>query len=156
MTETAPLPPALAGLGRDGGIVHGTAVCAGTGALLILGRSGAGKSTLALRLIALGASLVADDRVVLTARPGGPPRVSAPARLGGLIEARGVGLLRLEAAGPSVLAAILDLDKTETARLPPRREIRLLGAPVRLFHNPGMEHGAEAMLLYLRGETDTP
>ena len=46
-------------------IVHASAVSLGGRGVLILGRSGAGKSGLALRLIALGAQLVSDDRVVL-------------------------------------------------------------------------------------------
>ncbi|MDE2110920.1 MAG: hypothetical protein KGJ79_07245 [Alphaproteobacteria bacterium] len=62
--------------------------------VLLLGKSGAGKSDLALRLIAAGATLVADDccelfvsRRRLFAR--------APARLRGLIEVRGVGIIKL-------------------------------------------------------------
>ncbi|MDX5349528.1 MAG: serine kinase, partial [Paracoccaceae bacterium] len=43
-------------------IVHATSVAVDGRGLLILGPSGAGKSSLALRLIALGARLVADDR----------------------------------------------------------------------------------------------
>jgi hypothetical protein len=62
--------------------------------VLILGESGAGKSDLALRLIANGAMLVADDRCdlfvsadVLHAR--------VPPKLQGMIEIRGAGIVNL-------------------------------------------------------------
>ena len=62
--------------------------------VLLLGESGAGKSDLALRLISLGAQLVADDRVGRFARDDAlwahPPKT-----LAGLIEVRGVGILSL-------------------------------------------------------------
>src|SRR5579863_3848988 len=62
--------------------------------VLLLGESGAGKSDLALRLIAEGAQLVADDRVELFARDG-VLWAQPPKSLAGLIEVRGVGILSL-------------------------------------------------------------
>ncbi len=62
--------------------------------VLILGPSGAGKSDLALRLIAQGAILVADDRTDLVVRRGAL-YAKAPARIAGLIEVRGVGVLSI-------------------------------------------------------------
>ena len=53
--------------------------------VLIEGPSGTGKSALALRLMALGARLVADDRTRITAREGWP-WLLAPERLDGVIE----------------------------------------------------------------------
>ncbi|HEY1750683.1 MAG TPA: HPr kinase/phosphorylase [Caulobacteraceae bacterium] len=58
---------------------------------LITGPSGAGKSDLALRALAAGLRLVADDRVVVWAS-GGAPYGRAPPPLAGLIEARGHGV----------------------------------------------------------------
>lgn len=58
---------------------------------LIEGASGAGKSDLALRCLAAGWRLVADDRVVAW-RCGDAAYGRAPAALAGLIEARGIGL----------------------------------------------------------------
>ena len=60
--------------------------------VLIEGPSGAGKSDLALRAIADGWSLVADDRTVLWLSGGRLFGRAAPA-LSGLIEARGLGVL---------------------------------------------------------------
>jgi serine kinase of HPr protein (carbohydrate metabolism regulator) len=62
--------------------------------VLLLGESGAGKSDLALRLIAQGAQLVADDRVELFVRDD-VLWAHAPKTLAGLIEVRGVGILSL-------------------------------------------------------------
>jgi serine kinase of HPr protein (carbohydrate metabolism regulator) len=60
--------------------------------ILIEGGSGTGKSDLALRALAAGFSLVADDRVIVFASSG---RLygRAPTPLSGLIEMRGVGVL---------------------------------------------------------------
>ena len=63
--------------------------------ILLLGESGAGKSDLALRLIACGASLVADDRSELYVSRGAL-WARAPASLAGLIEIRGVGIVKLD------------------------------------------------------------
>jgi serine kinase of HPr protein (carbohydrate metabolism regulator) len=59
---------------------------------LIEGPSGSGKSDLALRLIALGFRLVADDRTVVFVS-GGRLFGRAPAPLAGLMEVRGVGVV---------------------------------------------------------------
>lgn len=62
--------------------------------VLILGASGAGKSDLALRLIATGAMLVADDRCDLFVTSG-YLHAAVPRTLAGLIEVRGVGIVRV-------------------------------------------------------------
>jgi HPr kinase/phosphorylase len=62
------------------------------GGVLLLGPSGAGKSDLALRLIAEGAKLVADDRTELTLTRG-KLWARPPKRLAGLIEVRGLGII---------------------------------------------------------------
>lgn len=87
--------------------IHATAVALNGRAVLLLGPSGAGKSELALRLIDRGWGLVADDRVVLTARDG-LLRVSAPPALAGLIEVREVGIIA-EPAGAATVALAIDL-----------------------------------------------
>src|SRR3954468_23707618 len=64
--------------------------------VLIEGPSGSGKSDLALRALEAGFRLVADDRVVLWASEG---RLfgRAPETLFGLIEVRGLDVIRVEA-----------------------------------------------------------
>ncbi len=86
--------------------------------VLLLGESGAGKSDLALRLIAEGAQLVADDRVELFMRDGAlwakPPRT-----LAGLIEARGVGILSLPFEAEARIGLIVQLvPRAKMPRMP--------------------------------------
>jgi len=97
--------------------IHASAVAFGTTGLLILGASGSGKSSLALQLMALGATLVADDRVIATPDLNGGLRMTAPPDLQGMIEARGVGLIRVDHR-PAMAVYAVTLDEVETARLP--------------------------------------
>lgn len=112
--------------------IRGSAVVRQGRGLLITGVPGSGKSTLALELIALGATLVADDVVLVDARAGGL-RMRAPERLAGLIEARGIGILRLPHEAGAPLDLIADLDRPEPDRVPPARHRDLLGHRVRLI-----------------------
>ncbi|TVQ57328.1 MAG: hypothetical protein EA355_04750 [Rhodobacteraceae bacterium] len=128
-------------------MLHASAVALEGRALLILGAPGAGKSTLALGMIALGATLVADDRTTLEATADGVS--AAPAQgLEGLIEARGVGLLRLPHLARAPVACALDLDREEVERLPPRRNLLLLGWSIPLsLRPPRVDPAAMAALL---------
>ena len=92
--------------------VHASCVAAGGRGLLLLGPSGAGKSDLALRLIGRGFVLVADDRVVIEAGCASPPPP-----LAGLLEIRGIGLLRFSHEARVPLALALALGE-RPARLP--------------------------------------
>ena len=110
-----------------GDTVHASCVSLAGRGVLLQGPSGAGKSDLALRLIDGGAVLVADDRVALR-RAGDRVFAAAPPVLAGLLEARGLGILRLPHAGPTPLALIVDLDPArESERLPGARTRTLCG-----------------------------
>ena len=135
--------------GRPEVIVHATAVCLDARGALIRGASGSGKSSLALEMMALGASLVADDRVILRRATEGL-RVLAPDPTRGLIEARGVGLLRADTVASAGLACVIDLDHDETERLPPFRETVLLDVTVPVFHKVATDSFAAALIQYLR------
>jgi serine kinase of HPr protein (carbohydrate metabolism regulator) len=87
--------------------------------VLLLGRSGAGKSDLALRLIAMGAKLVSDDRTDLFLQAS-HLFARAPANIKGLIEVRGLGIVALPAAAKARVALAVTLERPKT-RLP-RRE----------------------------------
>jgi HPr kinase/phosphorylase len=87
--------------------------------VLLLGPPGSGKSDLALRLLWRGFSLVADDRVVIE---GGSARPMPG--LAGLLEVRGLGIVRLQYAAEARLALAVELGASP--RLPePRRHPEL-------------------------------
>jgi len=77
--------------------IHATCVDIDGAGVLLLGPSGSGKSDLALRLIDGGARLVADDRVNLAA-DGARVHASPPPNIAGMLEVRGIGIVKLEHA----------------------------------------------------------
>lgn len=70
--------------------IHASCAARDGAGVLLLGPPGSGKSDLVLRLLDRGFTLVADDRVVIE-----DGHASAPAALAGLLEVRGLGILRL-------------------------------------------------------------
>jgi HPr kinase/phosphorylase len=103
--------------------VHASAVLAGARAVLIRGPSGAGKSQLALQIIHVAragslpfARLVGDDRVHLQAA-GGRLLVRPSPELAGLIEVRGIGIVRLPYEPIAVVGLVVDLN-ADAERLP--------------------------------------
>ncbi len=129
--------------------VHASCVAVSGKALLITGPSGVGKSSLALDLMALGADLVADDQTALHLN-GTRVIAACPPAIAGRIEARGIGLLNARPAGPTPLAAIVDLATSERDRLPPFREAVLLGQPLPLLHKAGNTAFPAALMQYLK------
>ena len=110
--------------------VHATCVALQAGGrwrgILLRGPSGAGKSDLALRLVEGGARLVADDQTAL-ARQGRGLVATPPGTLAGLLEVRGIGIVKLGRAkllARATVGLLVDLvppDRIE--RLPdPARE----------------------------------
>jgi HPr kinase/phosphorylase len=89
-------------------LVHATSVAIGGRAVLLRGPSGSGKSDLALRLIDAGARLVADDQTRIW-RDGDVLLARAPESIAGLIEVRGVGIVRVESVPVARLVLIADL-----------------------------------------------
>lgn len=128
---------------------HATAVAIGPNAVLIVGASGSGKSALALEMMARGASLVADDQVILT-RDGEGIKLTCPPPLRGMIEARGVGLLHAEPLAEAQLALVVDMDQTEIDRMPPARVVEVLGRSIKLLHNVASQHFPAAIIQYLK------
>ncbi|MGB0499414.1 MAG: HPr kinase/phosphorylase [Rubricella sp.] len=131
--------------------VHASAVALNDRAALILGTSGSGKSALALDLMAAGCRLVADDRVVLSRR-GDALVAEAPETLLGLMEWRGVGLLRCAepALGAKVCIAV-DLDTVPSGRLPDPSSHEVEGIAVPVIAARGVKALASGILLVLQG-----
>jgi HPr kinase/phosphorylase len=100
--------------------LHGSCVSRNEHAILLLGPPGSGKSDLALRLIARGFELVADDQVDIT-----DGFASSPAPIAGLLEVRGLGIVRLSYRPQARLAMIVDLATTADRMPMPRRHPEL-------------------------------
>jgi HPr kinase/phosphorylase len=108
--------------------VHGSCVARGNAAVLIVGPSGAGKSDLALRLLGRGFMLVADDQVDII-----DGRACAPKSLAGLLEVRGLGIVRLPYLSDVELKVVITLTGSPE-RLPLPELHPVLDLPVvRLF-----------------------
>jgi HPr kinase/phosphorylase len=133
--------------------VHATCVALRRGrtwrAVLLRGPSGAGKSDLALRLIEGGARLVADDQTDLS-RQGRTVIASAPARIAGLIEARGIGIVKLgrdQLVTRAPLALLVDLAHPERIeRLPELTRENILGVELPVVALAPFEASASAKL----------
>jgi HPr kinase/phosphorylase len=131
-------------------LLHATAVAIDGAAILLRGPSGSGKSDLALRLVDGGAQLVADDQTLLR-RAGGRVLASAPPSIAGLLEVRGIGIVRLEATGPVPLVLIADLILSgDIERIPEPRFETILGLPVAVTDLAPFEASAPAKLRLLR------
>lgn len=128
---------------------HATTVAVDGKGLMILGPAGSGKSTLAMQMVALGADLVADDRT-LVHRDGTCLLVSAPDPISGLIEARGIGILRVPSVQTARLDAVLDLTQEETERLPEPRFLSILGIDIPLYRRPKTDALAAALVVLLK------
>jgi len=98
--------------------IHATCIAVNSYGLLLRGKPGAGKSDLALRLIEAGSVLVADDQVCII-RQNNNLLASAPGKLQGLLEVRGVGICRYQFQASCKLQLVIDLDNNcSPERLP--------------------------------------
>ncbi len=102
--------------------LHASAAARDGAGVLVLGPPGSGKSDLVLRLIDAGFTLIADDQVCLEGL-----RASPPAALAGLLEVRGLGLVRLPFRAATLVLAVRLGDG---ARLPEPERLPDLDLPV--------------------------
>lgn len=114
--------------------------------VLLRGPSGVGKSDLALRLLAAGAQLVADDQVLL--RRNGRTLVAEAVQRGrGLIEVRGIGPLRVPATGSAPLGLVVDLvPAAAVPRLPESDHVVVAGLRLPRIRLAPLEASAPAKL----------
>ena len=106
--------------------MHGSSASRDGQAVLLIGPPGVGKSDLVLRLLGRGFDLVADDQADIA-----DGRIAAPAALAGLLEVRGLGILRLPHVASARLALVADL--TERAERLPEPAVHA-GLQVPLVH----------------------
>lgn len=93
--------------------------------ILLTGAPGSGKSDLLLRLLDRGFSLVADDQVEI----GTDGMVRPPGALEGLLEVRGLGLMRLPFLRQARPILVAELAQAPAPRLPTPRTEALFGLP---------------------------
>ena len=139
-------------------MIHATAVAINGAGVLLLGQSGSGKSDLALRLIDRGAALISDDSVLVEAGDPIPLLRTAP-NIAGLIEIRGVGIVKMPFADSIALhlaVAIVDI----VERVPPEQQsIRIAGSEIRFMLISAFEPSAvikveQALRIALEGSSD--
>jgi len=129
-------------------LVHATTVAIDNRAVLLRGPAGSGKSDLALRLIDAGARLVADDRSELR-RDGDAILVSAPQTIAGLIEVRGIGILRVDFLASVRLSLVVDLVAPQAVeRMPEQLSETILGLAVPVLVLSPFEASAPAKLRF--------
>jgi HPr kinase/phosphorylase len=104
--------------------IHASCAARQNAGVLLLGPPGSGKSDLMLRLLHHGFTLVADDRVDIADGVARPPRT-----LAGLLEVRGLGIVRLPHSPSARLALAVSL-APPTARLPAPARHDLLDLPL--------------------------
>lgn len=134
---------------------HATSVAFDRYGILILGPSGAGKSALALELVSRGARLVSDDLTLVELRREGGLWIArpdtAPPHLIGAIEARGVGILRVDHVAHAPLRLVIDMEQTEAERLPEARETVILGEAVPCLHRLDAAHFPASIVSLAKG-----
>src|SRR5262249_881867 len=114
--------------------------------ILLRGPSGSGKSDFALRLVDAGGVLVSDDRSEMSVEEGAL-HAACPAAIAGLLEVRGVGLMRVPYMEKAKIDLCLDcVSLAEVPRLPEKAQIRLQGVLLPLFKIYALEASAVAKL----------
>lgn len=142
--------PVTESAGPDGITVHGSAVSFKDRGLMITGDPGSGKSQLACEMVALGAGLVADDWVAIERGRAVGLVMSAPKPIQGLMELRGIGLVRLPHVDQAPLTCIVDLNRGTAERLPHPGRRTLLGVTCPVILGRDRAGLAAALMAVLR------
>jgi HPr kinase/phosphorylase len=127
--------------------VQATAVLAGASGVLIRGAAGTGKSLLVWQLIERGATLVADDRVHLSACHGRVIATALGATLG-KIELRGRGIIAAPYERSAVIRLIVDIvNEDALERMPEDHEFFTMIMGVILPRQPVPARSGRAPML---------
>ena len=127
-------------------IIHGSSVELDGKAILIKGKSGSGKSSLALKLIMLGARLIADDQTTVFVEKK-QVLLRAPPLLPPGLEIRGVGFVHAPICKQAELKLVVDLSKYEKKRFPnpDERSTNILGYSFPFYFFQGIKDPANAI-----------
>ena len=133
-------------------LVHGTCVELDGAGVLLRGPSGSGKSDLSLRLITERRGLlVADDQVEIEALDGA--LMARPsACLAGMLEVRGMGLVRLDHQRTCEILVVIDLrESRDVERMPEPRRTAIAGLSLPLFQLCARESSAVSKVVLAIG-----
>lgn len=128
-------------------LLHATSLLIKNNGILLVGASGVGKSDLALRLIDVGAVLIADDQTMLRVEQG-LLIASAPPAIAGLFEIRHVGLVKMPTVKQAAITLSIELGDLDEKRerLPEPDVIFLLDHPVRRLRLPSFAASTPAKI----------
>lgn len=104
--------------------LHASTVALDGRAVIISGPSGSGKSDLTLRLLDRGFVLVSDDRTIVR-KNGNNVIASAPERISGQLEIRGVGIVDMPFVADVAVALVVELT-SDIQRLPDDSRNRII------------------------------
>ena len=122
---------------------YGTSVAIEDRGLLIIGKSGSGKSDLALRLIDSGATLISDDQTVCK-KVNKEIFLFSIEKICGLIEVRGIGIIKVPYVENVKLKMIIELTDAVTERMPEKINKKLFGVKVKYIKISGKEPSSVA------------
>lgn len=126
--------------------IHATCVVIKGQGVLLRGAPGSGKSDLALRLIDEGAGLVADDYTELKL-DNDKLCATAPSAIQGLLEVRGVGIVRIGCVPRVPVSALFDLVAlADIERLPEPQMERFEGIDIPRYCLHGFDASASAKI----------
>lgn len=127
--------------------IHASCVSLKRKGVLLLGDSGAGKSDMALRLIEQHqAKLVADDRVDISIC-NNQAKASCPKNIKGLLEVRGVGIVKYPPQKQTILKLAIQLTSKPIERLPEKSFYTIGGVKIPLLKINPFENSAPLKIL---------
>lgn len=131
---------------------HATSVNIDGRGVLLRGPSGAGKSDLALRLIDVGAKLIADDQTEIS-QVLDRLLLNSPAPIAGKIEIRGFGISQMPYDENIKLFLIVDLrELDDIERMPEKKSENIMGCDIAIMQLHAFEISAVAKIhAVLRG-----
>lgn len=127
--------------------IYGTCVKLNSKGILILGDSGSGKSDLALRLITLfSAKLISDDRTDIF-YDSGFIKAKAPSALRGLLEVRGLGLIKQEYLKETKIDLVIKLTTDKIERMPQSQSYKIENIDIPMYFLNPFEASAPSKVL---------
>ena len=117
-------------------IIHASSIEMSGKGVVIFGKSGVGKSNLAIKLISMGANLIADDQTQLDLKED-KILISKYSSTPNFIEARGIGFIKVPFKMNSELFCFIKITNLELPRLPNEKTICCFGKKIKVLeYNP--------------------